>query len=123
MPANYTFTAADNGVHTFTGLTLKTAGSQTVTATDTVTTSITGIGHRGGQPGGGQHPGGHRLPTSATAGVPINVTVTAKDPYGNTATGYTGTVHFTSSDSQTAVHCRPTTPSPPPTPGCTPSQA
>ena len=41
LPANYTFTAAA-GVHTFTGLTLKTAGSQTVTATDTVTSTITG---------------------------------------------------------------------------------
>jgi hypothetical protein len=29
--------------------------------------------------------------------------VTAKDPYGNTATGYTGTVHFTSSDSKAAL--------------------
>ena len=29
----------------------------------------------------------------------FNVTITAKDAYGNTATSYTGTVHFTSSDS------------------------
>ncbi len=40
LPANYTFTAADNGTHTFT-VQLATAGIQTVTATDTVTTSIT----------------------------------------------------------------------------------
>src|SRR5262249_28322550 len=33
-----------------------------------------------------------------TAGLPASVTVTAQDPYGNTATDYTGTVHFTSSD-------------------------
>ena len=38
-------------------------------------------------------------PASATAGTSFNVTVTAKDAYGNTATSYTGTVHFTSSDS------------------------
>ena len=43
LPANYTFTAADAGVHTFTnGVTLETAGNQTVTATDTSTSSITG---------------------------------------------------------------------------------
>ncbi|GFE59357.1 carboxypeptidase regulatory-like domain-containing protein [Geobacter sp. AOG1] len=43
LPGDYTFTAGDNGTHTFTnGVTLKTAGSQTVTATDTVTSSITG---------------------------------------------------------------------------------
>ncbi|MBY0527249.1 MAG: hypothetical protein K2R98_27890 [Gemmataceae bacterium] len=34
----------------------------------------------------------------ATAGVPFSFTVTAKDALGNVVTGYTGTVHFTSSD-------------------------
>ena len=43
LPANYTFTGADNGSHTFTNATtLKTAGSKTLVATDTVTGSITG---------------------------------------------------------------------------------
>jgi alpha-tubulin suppressor-like RCC1 family protein len=32
------------------------------------------------------------------AGAAHSVTVTAKDAYGNTATGYRGTIHFTSSD-------------------------
>jgi hypothetical protein len=41
LPANYTFTGADLGVHTFT-VTLETTGSQTVTATDTVHGRITG---------------------------------------------------------------------------------
>ena len=43
LPANYTFTALDAGTHTFVaGVTLKTAGAQTVVATDTVTATITG---------------------------------------------------------------------------------
>src|SRR2546423_8620730 len=43
LPANYTFVGGDAGVHTFTnGVTLKSAGSQTVTGTATVTSSITG---------------------------------------------------------------------------------
>ena len=46
LPANYTFTAGagqDNGVHTFTnGVTLKTAGSQTVSVNDTVQPGKTG---------------------------------------------------------------------------------
>src|SRR5262249_49923418 len=43
VPADYTFVAGDNGVHTFTnGVTFVTAGSQSITATDTVTSSITG---------------------------------------------------------------------------------
>ena len=41
LPADYTFTAADAGTHTFT-ITLKTAGTKSITATDTVTSSITG---------------------------------------------------------------------------------
>src|SRR6202023_3027373 len=35
---------------------------------------------------------------NATAGSPFNVTVASEDACGNVATGYTGTVHFTSSD-------------------------
>jgi Invasin, domain 3/IPT/TIG domain/Quinohemoprotein amine dehydrogenase, alpha subunit domain III len=43
LPADYTFTAADNGAHTFTnGVTLKTLGSRDVTATDTASSSISG---------------------------------------------------------------------------------
>ena len=43
LPADYTFTAADKGVHTFSlALVLKTAGSQWVRATDKATASITG---------------------------------------------------------------------------------
>jgi hypothetical protein len=43
------------------------------------------------------------FPFVVTAGVPGNETVTAKDAFGNTATGYTGTVHLTSSDSQAVL--------------------
>src|SRR5262249_12216808 len=37
-------------------------------------------------------------PSSATRGVVFSVTLTVEDAYGNVATGYTGTVHFSSSD-------------------------
>jgi hypothetical protein len=37
-------------------------------------------------------------PTIATAGTPFSITVRAEDAYGNTASGYTGTVAFSSSD-------------------------
>jgi hypothetical protein len=43
LPLNYTFTAGDSGVHTFTGaFTLRTSGSQVVTATDVSNATITG---------------------------------------------------------------------------------
>jgi hypothetical protein len=38
-------------------------------------------------------------PASVTHGVAFSVTLTAEDAYGNVATGYSGTVHFSSSDS------------------------
>ncbi len=43
LPANYTFVSGDAGAHTFTGgVTLFSAGTQSITATDTLTGSITG---------------------------------------------------------------------------------
>ena len=42
LPKNYTFTAADKGVHTFTGLVLHTKGSQKITITDTHNSALTG---------------------------------------------------------------------------------
>ena len=43
LPANYTFTAGDNGTHTFTnGVILRTPGTQSVTAADVSDSSITG---------------------------------------------------------------------------------
>jgi large repetitive protein len=41
LPANYTFTGADLGTHTF-SVTLNTLGTQSITATDTVTGTLTG---------------------------------------------------------------------------------
>jgi predicted outer membrane repeat protein len=99
VPATYTFLAADNGVHTFTsGVTLVTAGSQKVTATDTSTSSITGTASVTVNAAAATHLL-VSAPSSATAGSPFGVTVTALDQFNNTATRYTGTVHFTKSDS------------------------
>jgi hypothetical protein len=95
LPANSTLTA---GVGTF-SVTLKTVGARSVTATDTLTPSITGI-----QSGISVNPAAATtlvvagLTTPRTAGVAGTITVTARDAYGNTATAYAGTVHFTSSD-------------------------
>lgn len=100
LPANYTFVPGDNGTHTFTSaVTLKTAGTQSITATDTVTGIITGS-----QTGITLNPAAAAtltmsgFPGSQAAGAAASVTVTAKDTYGNTATGYTGTIQFSSSD-------------------------
>ncbi len=42
LPPNYAFTAGDSGTKTFSGVILKTVGTQSITATDTITSSITG---------------------------------------------------------------------------------
>src|SRR5439155_6505061 len=99
LPANYTFTAGDSGSHTFTnGATLKTAGSQTITATDTTNVSISGSSS---VQVNSAAPATHFsivAPSGATAGAAFTLTVTALDANNNIATGYSDTVHCTSSD-------------------------
>ena len=46
LPVDYAFTSGDSGVHTF-SVTLQTSGSQSVTATDTVTSTINGSANVG----------------------------------------------------------------------------
>jgi hypothetical protein len=102
LPGDYTFTAADAGVHTFSA-TLKTAGVQSLTATD----GPGGIsGAQGGitvQPAAASTLAIAGFPSSITAGVAGSFTVTARDAYGNTASGYTGTISFASSDPQAVL--------------------
>jgi probable HAF family extracellular repeat protein len=97
LPADYTFTDADGGGHTFSAA-LKTAGTQSITAADTATPAVAGS-QTGIQVSSAA---GSRLvvtgPSSVAAGAAFSITVRAADPYGNTATGYTGTVSFRSSD-------------------------
>ncbi len=84
-------------------LTLKTVGSQTVTATDTVTASINGSAT---VTVAAPAPATHlaiSAPASVGGGTPFSVTVTAPSASNGTATGYTGTVHFTSSDGQAVL--------------------
>jgi hypothetical protein len=102
LPADYTFVAADAGVHTF-SVTLVTAGSQTVTATDTLNSAITGSQSLTVTPAATSTllVSGFRTPTKA--GSVHYFTVTAEDAYGNVTPGYTGTVSFTSSDPQAVL--------------------
>lgn len=102
LPANYTFTTANDGVDTFT-VTLKTAGTDTITVTDSATSTITGSASVTVTPAAASSYSLSGLPSSTTAGTALTFTVTVLDPYGNVATGYTGMVHFTSSDAQAAL--------------------
>lgn len=94
LPANSTLIS---GTGTFPA-TLKTAGSQTITATDTGTPTITGTSGAITVSAGSAASLVVTAPANATVDVPINVTVTAKDSYNNVATGFTDTVNFSSTD-------------------------
>jgi ELWxxDGT repeat protein len=103
LPANYTFISADNGIHTF-HATLFTAGTQSLTVTDTLTSSITGA--QTGiviTPAALHHFRVYGFPNPTVAGVPHTVWVQAKDLYGNTVTGYTGSIALSSSDPQAVL--------------------
>jgi hypothetical protein len=103
LPSDYTFTAGDAGVHTFSA-TLESAGTQSITASDTNTGGATG-----GATGISVTPAAastfrvSAYPPAIVAGEAVSFTVTALDPFGNIATGYGGTVRFTSSDGQAVL--------------------
>jgi hypothetical protein len=102
LPADYTFTANDHGRHTF-QVTFATAGPQTVTATDTTTSSITGQASVSvTAPGVATHFAVISF-GRALAGFPTPVVVVALDANNQVVTNYTGTVHFTSSDGSAAL--------------------
>lgn len=102
LPGNYSFTAANNGVATISGLILKTAGTHSVNATQIGNTSVTGS-----QTGVAVYPGNtvsflltKKGDSTATAGEELDFSVIAKDVYNNTVTGFKGKVMFTSTDAQ-----------------------
>src|SRR5207244_3164830 len=103
LPANYIFTSTDNGVHTFSA-TLRTVGTRSITATDTVTGSTAGT-----QSGITVNQGTVSkfvvtgYPSTTNAGDAHSFTVTATDSSGNVITNYAGTVHFTSNDTQSTA--------------------
>jgi hypothetical protein len=103
LPADYTFTTADHGVHTFTNVTLKTSGLQSITATDepagVITGSQTGISVVAAPAVA------FRLIAVSTesSGTPFDVTVVAVDSWGNVDTNYRGTVSFSTTDTDPGV--------------------
>src|SRR5207244_11781479 len=88
-------------VHTC-NATLKTARTQSITAPD----FFAGIaGHETGIVVNPAAASRLRIsgPSSTSTGVAFSITVIALDAYGNLATGYVGTVHFSSSDNRSTL--------------------
>src|SRR5207237_400794 len=90
------------GTGTF-NATLKTAGDQTLTATDTVTASITGTSNPIAVSAVAATHFSISAPPSSIAGTAFSFTVTALDQFNNTGTGYGGTLHFTRTDGQAVL--------------------
>jgi hypothetical protein len=103
LPANYTFTAADAGKHTWTNVVLYGAGTQAFRVRDTVHPTITqldtGILVTPAAPYALAITG---LSNPVIAGASQNFTVKAVDAYGNTATSFTGLVQVASTDPKTS---------------------
>ncbi len=107
VPTSYSFTAADAGSHTFTNVILEAAGTQTITATDSVDNTITGATTVNVVPAAvNDFVVTTTFANPDVAGTVGTVVVTAQDAYGNTdGSGpdqYLGTVELTTTDSQAA---------------------
>ena len=98
LTGNYAFTTGagqDNGTHTFTA-TLKKAGTELITATDTTNGTITSSENNIQVVPVTLVVSGFPSPTSAGFGEAF--TVTADNPNGTVAAGYTGTIVLSTSD-------------------------
>ncbi len=91
-----------NGVGTFSA-TLRTSGNQQLTVTDTSNSANNGTSNVLSVSATAATSLAVTTPAGVTAGTPFNVTVTALDPYGNTATSFTGTIHLASKDSRASL--------------------
>src|SRR5262249_5376450 len=85
LPADYTFSAADNGQHTF-DVTLKTAGIRRLAVNDTTKVMVRGRVAVAVVAGAATHFAVTNFPLSARMNTPYAFTVTALDQFGNRAT-------------------------------------
>jgi hypothetical protein len=91
-------TTLSNGVSTF-GVTLRSAGGQTVTANDASNSSVdSGSATVNVTALTATHLALSSVPTAVSSGAGFTFAVTAQDQFNNTATGYADTVRITSSD-------------------------
>jgi hypothetical protein len=102
LPANYTFTAADAGTHTFSAA-LKTAGTQWITATDISNSALTSTESGIVVNAAAASQFIITAPSSVSAGAAFSLTVKVEDAYGNVVTNYRGTIRFSSSDPYAAL--------------------
>jgi hypothetical protein len=96
--AQYTFTAADAGTHTFSATLFHDQFEGNVTVTDTADAAVTGAAVIQVTPLAASTLSLTGFPAAISAGESHGFTVTALDAFGNVAIGYRGRVGFGSSD-------------------------
>ncbi len=105
LPSDYTYMLGDAGTHIFTGVVLTTAGTQSVIADIVATPSIDSSESTLVTAAATSQLVITDLPPEVVSGVMPRTmpVITAEDQYGNITPGYTGTVHFTSTDNQATL--------------------
>ena len=102
LPADYTFTAADAGMHVFAAVHWNTAGPQVLAASDGALGSPSVAAQVQAGPAAALAVAG--VASSVVAGqASPTLRVVAVDAFGNIAPSYSGTVHFSSSDAQAVL--------------------
>ncbi len=99
MPAPFTFSGQTTALAPSPAI-FRTAGNQTVSATDATAPSISGsvaVSVTPGPPAALEVSG---IPSPTSAGVAATATITVVDAFGNTTPAYTGSVQLQSSDAQ-----------------------
>src|SRR4029077_6717220 len=99
LPADTTLTNGTGSV----SVALATAGVQSISAADKVTASSNGTQTSVTLNAAAAERLRVNGPASGMAGSALTFAVTALDAFNNTAGGYLGTVHFTSSDAQATL--------------------
>ena len=94
LPADYTFTAADNGRHDFPAVAFATAGAQTVDAADTADAARRGSDTVYVYPAAATYLEVQVFSSEVTAGHPVTLRIRARNANGDIDTGYRGTVHL-----------------------------
>ncbi len=103
LPVTYGFTAGDAGQHKF-DVVLKTSGTQTIVAAD-ASGNLSSVSESGivVTPAAASQFTLFGFPGQTIAGTPHPLTLKASDPFGNTATDFTGTVKFSTTDGKVSA--------------------
>jgi M6 family metalloprotease-like protein len=100
LPAPYTFAAEDAGAKTFPA-SLNSAGSRSISVADQQNAALSAtVGGISVSAAAASRLTVQGYPASIIAGIAGNITVTALDTFDNIASGYAGTVRFSSSDAR-----------------------